>query len=627
MRRRGLILPVALVLIGLLALTMAGYVFFIRAETRGTVAVADAQQMYLASISGFEELVAALRQSRDDVGVWFNNPTRWRHALVYSPAFDRSKDPFAEGRSRAEAFDSGEALQPAIRYSVVALNYNTAEKTIRYGITPESTKLNINTAGDDQLRALIMPLLLKLGVENAPEIVDAILDWRDQDDEQRGGGAENAYYNALTPPYNCKNAPFTTIEELLLVKGVNAGMLYGEDVNRNGLLEANEDDGDATFPYYDNADGVLDLGIAPYLTAWSREPDTALDNKPRINMNLDAAAIQAQIAQQLPNGELSDATIQFIVSVKSQGIPLRSPADLFPGSGIDAAQPPGSQPPPPPPPTLPPGMQPGGQDSGGGEEAKPNDEPPPDDGGTAGGGKETDKPDDTQPDEKPPPEKQRQRQQSRGGKVDDADPNPIKTEDPQGSGDDDGKSGLAGDPVEEMQQTPPVDDGAQAPQAPGGVQDARLLNSPVTLEELPYIMDRFTTHSPRGAEGIPGLININTAPLEVLLTLPGITPDAAAALVAGRASLDATALRTTAWPVMSQAIDVDTWQRIAPFITTKSHVFHIEVIGYGDTTKIARRIEWIVEMIGPLAQVRYQRDLTALGISWPLDDDTVLVTR
>ena len=107
-------------------------------------------------------------------------------------------------------------------------------------------------------------------VENVPELINALLDWRDADNDTREGGAESDYYNTLEPPYNAKNGPFDSIEELLLVKGFNAAILYGEDVNRNGILDENENDGPESFPPYDNHDGTLDRGIAHYLTIVAR---------------------------------------------------------------------------------------------------------------------------------------------------------------------------------------------------------------------------------------------------------------------------------------------------------------------------------------------------------------------
>jgi hypothetical protein len=47
------------------------------------------------------------------------------------------------------------------------------------------------------------------------------------------------------------------VDEVRLVYGATLEILYGEDVNRNGILDPNENDGDVTLPL-DNADGRID---------------------------------------------------------------------------------------------------------------------------------------------------------------------------------------------------------------------------------------------------------------------------------------------------------------------------------------------------------------------------------
>ncbi|MCX5851769.1 MAG: general secretion pathway protein GspK [Deltaproteobacteria bacterium] len=64
--------------------------------------------------------------------------------------------------------------------------------------------------------------------EEARDIVDAIKDWIDEDDEVTGFGAEDLYYRGLNPPYRCKNGPMDCIDELLMVKGVTRELYYGE---------------------------------------------------------------------------------------------------------------------------------------------------------------------------------------------------------------------------------------------------------------------------------------------------------------------------------------------------------------------------------------------------------------
>jgi general secretion pathway protein K len=60
-------------------------------------------------------------------------------------------------------------------------------------------------------------------------IVDSILDWRDADHLKRAHGAENDYYLKRRPSYRAKDDFFSSIEELLLVRGVTPALFYGSD--------------------------------------------------------------------------------------------------------------------------------------------------------------------------------------------------------------------------------------------------------------------------------------------------------------------------------------------------------------------------------------------------------------
>jgi general secretion pathway protein K len=72
--------------------------------------------------------------------------------------------------------------------------------------------VDIDKDVDERLRALIA----KLG--GKPEIVDALIDWLDVNDEITGAaGAEEETYKGLG--YHVKNGPLDSIDELLLVKG------------------------------------------------------------------------------------------------------------------------------------------------------------------------------------------------------------------------------------------------------------------------------------------------------------------------------------------------------------------------------------------------------------------------
>ena len=58
-------------------------------------------------------------------------------------------------------------------------------------------------------------------------VVNCILDWIDPDDNPRIQGAENSYYQDLSPSYYVKNGPIDDLSELLLIKGITPELYWG----------------------------------------------------------------------------------------------------------------------------------------------------------------------------------------------------------------------------------------------------------------------------------------------------------------------------------------------------------------------------------------------------------------
>jgi len=182
-----------------------------------------------------------------------------------------------------------------------------------FSLVDEASKLNLNTATIEMLEAL--PRM-------TPELAAAIIDWRDADSNVTQGGAESPTYNRLQPAYNCKNAPFETVDELRLVYGATLDILYGEDANLNGLLDPNENDGPQTLPD-DNRDGRLDRGIFEYLTVYSRQPNAARTNvavaqqlRSLLQQTFSAARAsqsQAQLGGGGPGGGTIRSVLEFYV--------------------------------------------------------------------------------------------------------------------------------------------------------------------------------------------------------------------------------------------------------------------------------------------------------------------------
>ncbi len=184
-----------------------------------------------------------------------------------------------------------------------------------FGLIDEAGKVNLNSASLD--------MLMRLPSMSA-DLAAGIIDWRDEDEAATAGGAESAWYQMNRPPYRAKNDRLETVEELLLVKDFTQAMLYGEDVNRNHRLDANEDDGEVREPA-DNRDGKLERGLFPWVTVYSVERVRVGRRmrmvEGRINLNsapwqvlatlpgLNEAEAKAIVAYRLTQGEFNNVNL------------------------------------------------------------------------------------------------------------------------------------------------------------------------------------------------------------------------------------------------------------------------------------------------------------------------------
>jgi hypothetical protein len=268
--RTASVLVLALVVIVLL--TLGAMTFFERMFVEHQAArahIRQTQARYLGE-SGIEYIRAMTIQDPITImqsGGVYNNPALFQGKLVMD-------DEVAAFRGR---------------FTIIAPALNDAGyfAGVRYGLENESARLNLNTVllADNYEENGSRKLLMALPGMTEP-VADAILDWLDEDSQQRQLGAEQDYYSALTPPYMPRNGPLGSVEELLLVRDVTPALLFGADLNRNGLIEANEQ------PYtviegVDNSAGLLNRGWAAYLTLDGAERNTRPDGTPKIDINMD----------------------------------------------------------------------------------------------------------------------------------------------------------------------------------------------------------------------------------------------------------------------------------------------------------------------------------------------------
>jgi len=127
-----------------------------------------------------------------------------------------------------------------------------------YGISDEESRLNINVATADELTNID-------GM--TPDIVAAIIDWRDADNEVTPGGPKRNTIPVFSLPINRATARLQTVRELLLVRGIGLDLLEGNDVNTQ-----------------DNDEPGMEGGWSAILTVDSTDKNVSADGKDRINV-------------------------------------------------------------------------------------------------------------------------------------------------------------------------------------------------------------------------------------------------------------------------------------------------------------------------------------------------------
>lgn len=100
------------------------------------------------------------------------------------------------------------------------VNYPFYDKRVFYGVQDEERRININNAPKEVISRLIA--YLDPANENAGEIAANIEDWRDTDTTRPDGSLE---YNYSEEGYGRKDDLFDSVDEVLLIRGVDQGLL------------------------------------------------------------------------------------------------------------------------------------------------------------------------------------------------------------------------------------------------------------------------------------------------------------------------------------------------------------------------------------------------------------------
>jgi general secretion pathway protein K len=139
-----------------------------------------------------------------------------------STEIDALSQPWANNKELFFKRELGEGTY-TLWYECPVLNQDKDSSLFMYGLMDEQSKININTADENTLKNIL--LYIDVEQDQAIEMAGSILDWRDADSATASTpdrllyGAENDYYQGLSPAYRCKNLDLDHIYELVLVKG------------------------------------------------------------------------------------------------------------------------------------------------------------------------------------------------------------------------------------------------------------------------------------------------------------------------------------------------------------------------------------------------------------------------
>lgn len=153
--------------------------------------------------------------ARRSVGEARNRVAERRAGWVAEDCASRARVAIAEALADSGANASDSATWQSLDTSVRASRLLEGERC-SVGLRAAGAALDINVVDSGTLSRL----LLNVGVARvvADSLVDAILDWRDADDDPRPEGAERAWYAAQQRPQP-RNGPFADARELDLVRG------------------------------------------------------------------------------------------------------------------------------------------------------------------------------------------------------------------------------------------------------------------------------------------------------------------------------------------------------------------------------------------------------------------------
>jgi general secretion pathway protein K len=203
---RGFALLLTVLIISLMVTLTLQFNASMRSELYAAANMRDNTRLRAIAKSGFQYALAVLFEDTSETA--FDSLLEaWADPLTLSSTSDAM---FVEGRFEVQIIDHSGRIQIN---RLVQLEGQEKGKYIK--------------GQKDLLKRFLSSEQFDLDPEEVDNLIDAIKDWIDPDNEVTKFGAESSYYQTLERPYSCKNAPLEFLEELLLIRGITKELFYG----------------------------------------------------------------------------------------------------------------------------------------------------------------------------------------------------------------------------------------------------------------------------------------------------------------------------------------------------------------------------------------------------------------
>lgn len=145
-------------------------------------------------------------------------------AVLFKDALDSKVDSLTEAWADSKTLSSASALMFEQGRFEVQITDHSGRIQINQLVDKEG---KYNPKQKDLISRFLSSAEFGLDAQEVGNLLDALKDWIDPDNEVTGFGEESSYYQALQVAYSCRNGPMEYLEELLLVKGITRELFYG----------------------------------------------------------------------------------------------------------------------------------------------------------------------------------------------------------------------------------------------------------------------------------------------------------------------------------------------------------------------------------------------------------------